>query len=131
MRPASDVLERVYSLPLEMRARLALGRRVSLITLVAETGYPEMRTHVDVAMLRAGLQERRAILQSWLRYSAEKVETWGWFFETDRSGTYAVGLKTGFSEKTRCGIADPWAAYASFIKEELEAIVGGPQTTAP
>jgi hypothetical protein len=129
MRATGDVLERVYALPVEMRVRLAFGRRVSLITLVSETGYPDVRTDVDVAAVRAGLRKRSAILQSWLRYSTEKVETWGWFFEVDRRGTYAVGLKTGFSEKTRCEITDPWAACASFIKEELDAIVGCAQTS--
>ena len=124
MRAISDVLERVYDLPLELRARLAMGRSVSLISLMAETGYLDVRGAIDLETLQAGLRERHAILQSWLLYSSEKGDTWGWFFEVDRGGTYAVGLKTGFSERTRCEIKDPWAACASFIKEEIEAIVG-------
>ena len=124
MRSTSEVLERVYDLPLELRARLALGRRVSLISLLLETGYLDARDAIDVEMLRGGLRERGAILQNWLRYSSDKIDTWGWFFEVDRRGTYAVGLKTGFSQRTRCEIADPWFACASYIKEELEAIIG-------
>jgi hypothetical protein len=127
MQTISDVLERVFVLPEELRSHLALGRHVSLLGLVGATGYPSVRTTVDVAVLHAGLRERRAILERWLRYSAEKEVTWGWFFEVDHRGFYVVGSKTGFSERMRCQIADPWFACASFIKEELESIVGCPQ----
>src|SRR5688572_13163345 len=124
MIATSEVLERVYVLPSELRARLALGCYVSLWSLVAETDYPTVRGEVDVEVLRSGLCGREVVLQDWLRYSSEKTASWGWFFEVDRRGKYAVGLKTGFSEKTRCEILDPWEACAYFIKEELDAIVG-------
>ena len=52
MRATSDILEQMYDLPLELRARLALGRRVSLISLIAETGYLEVRGAVDIETLR-------------------------------------------------------------------------------
>ena len=124
MIATSEVLERVYVLPSELRAQLAIGRYVSLWSLVAETDYPTVRDEVDVEVLRSGLCGRGTIVQDWLRYSSEKAVSWGWFFEIDRRGRYAVGLKTGFSEKTRCEISDPWEACAFFIKEELDAIVG-------
>lgn len=124
MQAVSQTLERIYALPHELRGRIDLGHRVSLLALVEETGYSKARDAIDVSLINSGLRERRAILDAWLRYSSEKKETWGWFFEVDSRGKYAVGLKTGFSERTRCEIPDPWDACASFIKEELEAILG-------
>jgi len=119
----SDCLERIYDLPGVLHAHVALGRPVSLPALVTETGYPEVSSQVDVAMLRRGLNERLAIVENWLHYAAEKDASWGWFFEIDRRGSYSVGLKSGYSEAARHEIADPWEACATFIKHELDAIL--------
>lgn len=124
MRPLSEVLESVYALPNELHARMALGRQVSLLGLLQDTGYPAMKDKIDVAALQAGLRERHGIVDCWLRYSADKDVSWGWFFEKDRRGRYVVGLKSGFSERARADIADPWLACAYFIEQELEAILG-------
>jgi hypothetical protein len=111
-------------LPLSLKAEVALRRQVSLLGLVKGTGYPAIRSDVDVALLKGGIRERHEILERWLRYSAEKESAWGWFLELDRRGSYLVGLRSGFSDKARYEIADPWEACAFFIKQELEAIMG-------
>jgi hypothetical protein len=124
MKPLTEVLEAVYALPREFEARVSLGQHVSLLALVEATGYLEAKDVIDEAMLAAGLRTRPAVVNGWLRYSADKQEAWGWFFEVDRRGRYGVGLKSGFCERTRGEIADPCSACASFIKEELDAILG-------
>jgi len=103
---------------------MALRSQVSLLGLVTGTGYAAIRSDVDVALLQDGIHGRREILESWLRYSAEKEATWGWFLEADRRGRYLVGLRSGFSDKARYEVTDPWEACAFFIKQELDAIVG-------
>jgi hypothetical protein len=120
----TETLERIYELPVSLKAEMALRSEVSLLGLVMSTGYPVIRSDVDVALLQDGIRWRREILGRWLRYSAEKDATWGWFFEVDRRGSYSVGRRSGFSEKARFEIADPWEACAFFIKQELDAIVG-------
>ena len=120
----NETLERIYALPISLKAEMALRRQVSLLGLVTNTGYPAIRGNVDVALLQARIRGRREILESWLRYSAEKEATWGWLFQADRHGRYLVELRSGFSDKARCEVTDPWEACAFFIKPELDAIVG-------
>ena len=119
-----ETLERIYALPVSLKAEMALRSQVSLFGLATSTGYPTIRSDVDVALLQAGIRGRREILESWLRYSAEKEATWGWFLEADRHGRYLVGLRSGFSDKARCEVTDPWEACAFYIKQELDAIMG-------
>src|SRR4051812_24678786 len=124
--PLLEVLERIYELPHALETRLWLGRPVSLQGLVAETGYPAVAERIDAEVLRLGLQERQAIVGVWLRYSTGKQAAWGWFFEEDRRGFFTVGMRSRYSDQTRCEIANRWAACAYFIKQELDAITGRP-----
>lgn len=120
----TETLERIYALPVSLKAEMALRSQVSLLGLVKSIGYPAIRSDVNVALLKDGIRERREILERWLRYSAEKEPAWGWFFELNHRGSYAVGLRSGFSDKALGEITDPWEACAFFIKQELEAILG-------
>jgi hypothetical protein len=120
----TETLERIYALPVSLKAEMALRRQVSLLGLVKSTGYPAIKADVNVALLQGEMRERREILESWLHYSAEKEAAWGWFLEMDRRGHYGVGLRSGFSARARFEMADPWEACAFFIKQELDAIMG-------
>ena len=127
-----DVLERTVTLAREItfRTKIVPSQPTSLVELLRESGYLSFRNEIDCATLHSALKERAAIVEAWLRYSADKEANWGWFFERDRRPGYSVGLRTGHSPETRCEISNPWEACAYFIKHELEAIVGDPERSS-
>ncbi|HWA25037.1 MAG TPA: hypothetical protein VG734_05125 [Lacunisphaera sp.] len=115
----SEVLERIFSLPLELHLR----SQVSLLQLVKNTGYPALSGQIDVGSIKDAIRGRQGLIDAWLDYSREKPANWGWFIEGPDDGIYLVGSRTRSLEM-------PWQireveeACACFIKAELDAVLG-------
>ena len=122
----NETIEQMFCLPSALR----LQGQVSLVRLAESTGYPVHREAIDAGRLRAAIRGRRAIVDLWLAYSAEKPADWGWFFEGPDRGIFLVGSRRYSIDGPR-QLTDPEEACAYFIKGEFESLVGGRGRPAP
>src|SRR5438552_2012226 len=86
----SEVLEKIFSLPLEFRLR----PNISLLRLVENTGYAGCPDQIDVSTIKQAIRGRHGLISIWFDYSREKSENWGWFLEGPDDGIYLVGSRT-------------------------------------
>jgi hypothetical protein len=114
-----EAIERVFCLPTAFHLR----GPASLMLLVQETGYVRHREALTVERLQAGIRGRQGLVDSWLRYSAEKEADWGWFFQGPDRGVYRVGKCNHFLAGPR-QFTDAGEACAFFIRSEFEALAG-------
>jgi len=115
----AEVVERVLCLPVMLRLR----GQVSLGRLLDETGYREFEGVLGRPQWREGIGGRMGLVETWLAYSTDKQENWGWYFEGPHKGQYLVGCRTSFTLAPG-QFTDPFEACAYFIDEEIGAIRG-------
>ena|ERR1017187_2041103 len=100
-------------------------RNMSPNALMAESGYREHRSAIDVEKIREHVAAHPMLIGDWICYSENKRVSSGWYFSANSvSGPYVVGyFPTSDSSKTEKKYSDGIEACAIYIKHELESIV--------
>ncbi len=105
----------------------ALGRR-SLLDLVAETGYRDLRPTLSPADLADHLARHPGLVLEWLRYSQDKRVPGGWYLLRP-SAEWVVGRLGGPEHERELRFRSGPEACAEFILRELDSVAGDPAGT--
>jgi hypothetical protein len=111
-----DVVASVCHIPIEFHER----GDVSVVTLLIDSGYPELRASIGVTHIQRYLQAHPDILDAWATYSEDK-RCEGWYFVDDRCAIGADSSCVGTPREQVFG--ERSEACASFIKHELDSII--------
>jgi len=101
----------------------ALGNNKSAYSLLKQTGYFEKREEVSESLIKVALGQHSGYVDLWLRWSADKRSSSGWFFNPNDHQKYVVAysnLEKGVIERMEYN--DIISACAAFIKREIESI---------
>lgn len=114
----NNLIKSVLSLPEKF---YALGN-VSIYALLKETGYFEMYSQINEAVILDELKNDSEYINHWLNWSDHKRTTSGWFFKQDQNGEYVVEYFPAKANSTQLKYSDSKEACAAFIKREIEEI---------
>lgn len=119
MATAEDALVRACNLAHDYRAR-----NMSPNALMAESGYREHRTAIDVEKIRTHVAAHPELIGQWIGYSGNKRVSSGWYLSADSvNGPYVVGyFPSSDPSKAEKKYSDGIEACAIYIKHELESI---------
>lgn len=99
---------------------------VSIITLMKETGYSEIRDQISVEDIRAALIQCPEYIDEWMSYSEENRSNSGWYIHKEGSEKYIVGYfyidSNGF-HSTEKEYSDRFEACAQYIKSAIERLL--------
>lgn len=110
-----DVVTRVCELPLQFRIR----GTVSVVDLVAESGYQSDPTVLTVDAVVGHLRAYPDLMDAWLAYSEDKRASSGWFIAQLSDDTFEVGY---YPEGEHITVTGRALACAEFIVREIVAI---------
>jgi hypothetical protein len=121
MALSSDQLDQICHIP------EALPRR-SLRELVADSRYRDLRSALNRDDIAAHLARHPRLVLEWLRYSADKRASGGWYLLHPSSG-WVVGRLAGPDEERELRFGTGPEACAEFILRELDSVAGDPAGT--
>jgi hypothetical protein len=110
----SDGVARVCRLPVDFYE----GGSKSMLQLVAESGIRANLTQLAVPRIMHYLEAHSELIEQWLRWSANKRVTSGWYF-TSQAGAFVVGFHPNGEV---LNFADPALACAEFVVREVSAL---------
>jgi hypothetical protein len=106
---------------LEHLCRLAtdfyLGSK-SMMQLIIESGIDKSPSLLNRAGISSYLTGHVDLIEAWLRWSADKRVSSGWYF-SERDGGYRVAL---YPKGEKLEFSDPAVACAEFIVREVSAL---------
>lgn len=115
-----DVIAAVVRIPSERKLR----RNLSLVQLVAESGFSEHADNIGVAEIRNALLAEPHRVEEWHLYSGDKRTSSGWWL-MQYGGEYVVGYHPGVGKRgkeSRESFGDSATACATFIVREVAGI---------
>lgn len=100
------------------------AQNMSPLALIAESGFRDHRSAIDVEKIKKHVAENPRLISDWMGYSENKRVSSGWYFSADSfDGPYVVGY---FPAKDRSRkekkYSDGIEACAIYIMHELDAI---------
>jgi len=112
-----DVVAKICDLPVQFKVR----GNVSVVDLVAASGYPAAPEALTVTAVSAYLREHPDLIEAWLTYSEDKRTSSGWYVSQRSSGTFEIGYHP---QGERISVSDRATACAEFIVREVRSIAG-------
>jgi ubiquinone biosynthesis protein COQ9 len=109
----NDLAERICRLPVDF-----YGGSKSMSQLVAESGITACFALLTVDNLSAYLAAHQDLCEQWLRWSANKRATSGWYFKR-HADNFVVGFYPRAEVLT---VRDPAVACAEFVVREVAAL---------
>jgi hypothetical protein len=110
----NEIVERVCRLPVEF-----YGGSKSMLQLVAESGIAAFLALLTAPNLLGHITTHSELVEEWLRWSANKRVTSGWYFRC-QGDHYIVGFHPEGEVMT---FGEPALACAEFVVREVDALV--------
>lgn len=118
MSTAAQIAKVVVGMPREFHLR----GRVSIRTLLEDSGYNQNHDFVDVETIEDALRANPDMVKDWVEYSEGKRTSSGWYIRQQESSNWEVGYY-GPGGSNQVSLYDQeLLACAAFVKLELEAI---------
>jgi len=108
-----DVIERVCRLPIDF-----YNGSKSMLQLVAESGIQAHLAALSPKVLESYIRDHPHIVEHWLRWSANKRVTSGWFF-SHQAGGFSVGFHP---QGAVLNFTEPATACAEFVIREVSGL---------
>jgi hypothetical protein len=112
-----DIVAKICALPVQFKFR----GNVSIVQLVAESGYHTDPDALSVAAVSAHLHENPDLIDAWLMYSEDKRTSSGWYVSQRSTGTFEIGYHPAGE---RISVSGRAPACAEFIVREVRSIAG-------
>lgn len=112
------IISKIVSLP----EKFYINGNISIYSLLKETGYFEIYDQVNEVNILKELVRNPEYITHWMRWSADKRNSAGWYFKRSGQNTYIIGYYPAKENLKTIEYSDIKDACAAFIKREIEDI---------